>query len=187
MGQPDAPQPDAPRPDAALLAAAAAKTGLIWVRPVAGGRTWAVWHVWHQDAFVVVAGPGEQELPQLPAVVEVVVRSKDSGARLLTVTARAQVLDVEDPRWAGAAEALSASRLNADRPPAELPDHWRGTGVRIVRLQPDQAREHPGRYGTGSGAAAPSPSSATTSGRRPWHLRGRHGRGGLRLPGWLRR
>jgi hypothetical protein len=162
------------QPDAALLAAAA-KTGLIWVRPDAGGRTWAVWHVWHEGAFVLVAGPGEQELPEVPETVEVVVRSKDSGARLLTVTARAQVLGPDDARWPAAAGALAASRLNSAHAPADLPDHWRTTGVRIVRLLPADSGEHPGSYHTGSGAAPPSPSPATTSGWRPWHLRGRRG------------
>jgi hypothetical protein len=162
------------QPDAALLAAAA-KTGLIWVRPAAGGRTWAVWHVWHDAAFVLVTGPGEQELPQLPDMVDVIVRSKDSGARLLTVSARAQVLDADGSRWLAAAEALAANRLNSAHAPADLPAYWRSVGVRIVRLQPEEACEHPGSYRSGSGAAPPSPSPATTSGWRPWHLRGRRG------------
>jgi hypothetical protein len=164
----------------ALLAEAASKSGLVWLRPIGAGRTWAVWHVWLDDAFVVVGGPGEQQLPPLEVDVEVLVRSKDSGARLLTVTARPQVLDPADPAWPAATRALAAGRLNSDRSPAELPDRWRSRGVRIFRLVPVSAAEWPGHYGDASGAAPPSPSPATTSGRRPWHLRGRRRR-------WLRR
>ena len=56
------------------------------------------WHVWHDDgdergpgpAAYVVSGPGEQSLPWLPDDVELILRSKETGGRLLTVRATAR-------------------------------------------------------------------------------------------------
>ena len=75
--------PPAPDPQAALLAEAATKSGLLWV-DVPGDRAWPAWHVWVDGAAYVVSGPGEQALPELPESVVLVLRSKDTGGRLLT-------------------------------------------------------------------------------------------------------
>jgi hypothetical protein len=161
----------------ALVAEAATKSGLVWVRPSGGSRAWGVWHVWHEGAVLVASGPGEQELPDVGAEVDLILRSKDTGARLVTVGARAQVLDPHGDDWPAAAEALAGARLNSAALPAELPQHWRDTGVRITRFTPTrEAREQPGSYDDASGAAPPAPSPATTSSWLPWHLRGRRGR-----------
>lgn len=161
----------------ALLAEAASKSGLVWLRPAGQERAWPAWHVWHEGAVVVVSGPGEQDLPELAGDVELLLRSKDSGARLLTVPARAVRLDADDERWADAAAALAGSRLNSHHLPAELPDHWREVGAVITRVEPAGAPiEQPGSYSTDSHAAPPAPTSATTSGWRPFHLRGRRRR-----------
>ena len=93
--------PETPAVDVTrLVNEAATKSGLLWVR-VPGGQTHPVWHVWHDDgdergtgpAAYVVSGPGEQHLPWLPEEVELVLRSKDSGGRLLTMPASARELD----------------------------------------------------------------------------------------------
>ncbi len=168
-----------------LLAEAAAKSGLVWLRPAVPGapgtgRAWPAWHVWQDGAVLVVSGAGEQQLPELAGEVEVLVRSKDSGGRLLTVRAVAATLDPDDDAWPTAAQALAASRLNSTHSPAELPGHWRSSGARITRLVAHgEPLESPGRYDSSSGAAAPVPSPATTSGWRPWHAGGR-GRRALR-------
>lgn len=165
---------EVPAADAALLAEAAAKSGLVWLRPPGGGRPWPAWHVWHEGAVLVVSGAGEQQLPDLRGPVELMVRSKDSGARLITVAATAEVVDPDDEGWAAAAAALAASRLNSATAPADLPARWRAEGAVLTRVRAHGAAlEAPGRYDDASGAAPPPPTPATTSHWRPWHLRGR--------------
>src|SRR5215218_2118718 len=161
---------------AALLAEAAAKSGLLWIRPEGQDRSWPAWHVWHDGAVVVVSGPDEQELPELTGPVELLLRSKDTGQRLLRVPAVAAVLAEDDDRWEPAARALAASRLNATTSPARLPERWRGRNPITELRAAGAALEAPGNYDDGSGAAPPQPTPATTSGWRPWHLRGRRRR-----------
>ena len=167
---------EVPAADAALLAEAAAKTGLVWLRPQGQSRAWPAWHVWHDGAVLVVSGPGEQQLPELVGPVEVLLRSKDTGSRLITVLAEAATLTPDDEGWPTAAAALAASRLNSPTSPADLPDQWRGAAV-ITRLRAHGAAiEGPDHYDSASGAGPPAPSDATTSQWRPWHLRGRRRR-----------
>ena len=71
---------------AALLGEAMTKSGLLWI-DVAGDRAWPAWHVWDDGAAYVVSGPGEQPLPWLPEEVRIILRSKDTGGRLLTLRA----------------------------------------------------------------------------------------------------
>ena len=163
-------------PHAALLAEAAAKSGLLWIRPAGQDRSWPAWHVWHEGAVVVVSGPGEQDLPDLSGPVELLLRSKDTGQRLLRVPAVATVLPEDDERWEPAAHALAASRLNSTTSPARLPERWRGHNPITELRAAGDALEAPGHYDADSGAAPPAPTPATTSGWRPWHLRGRRGR-----------
>jgi hypothetical protein len=171
-GQAEAPV--APDVVGALVAEAASKGGMLWVRPRGGSRAWGVWHAWHEGAVLVVSGPGEQELPELDGDVDLILRSKDTGARLVTVAAVAEVLGLQSDDWADAAEALAPGRLNSAALPADLPEHWRTTGARITRIRPtSQASEQPGSYDDASGAAAPAPTSATTSTWRPFHAGGR--------------
>ena len=186
MSEPD----DAPAAagSAALLAEAAGKSGLVWLRPHGQQRAWPAWHVWSSGAVLVVSGPGEQELPPLDGPVDLVLRSKDTGGRLLTVTATASTLAPDDGAWPAAAEALAASRLNSAHSPAALVDHWRSSGAVVTRVAPlpdAEPVEAPGHYDEGSGAAAPVPSPATTSGWRPWHAGGRRRRA-LRRKGGAR-
>lgn len=172
---------------AALLAEAAGKSGLVWLRPQGDGRAWPAWHVWADGALLVVSGAGEQQLPPLDGPVDVLLRSKDTGGRLLTVRATARALVPDDEAWLPAAEALAASRLNSAHAPAQLPEHWRERGAVITRLVAEgEPLEAPGRYDDASGAAAPAPTAATTSTWRPWHAGGRR-RGALRRLARLRR
>lgn len=162
--------------DAALLAEAASRSGLVWLRPAGGQRAWPAWHVWHEGAVHVVSGPGEQQLPALTGEVDLLVRSKDTGERIITVPALATTLRPDDDRWLPAATALAASRLNSPVTPAALPERWRSAAT-ITRVEArGAATERPGSYDDASGAAEPPPAAGTTSTWRPWHLRGRRRR-----------
>ncbi len=158
---------------AALIAETCSKSGVVWLRPSDGVRDQLAWHVWHADAVHVVYGVDEQMLPLLSGAVEVIARSKDTGARLVRFLARAELLTARSPEWEAAADALSAARLNA-RDTAGQRERWASGGL-ISRLVPVRMLESgAGDAGTPSGAAAPPRSGATTfSGWRPWHLGGR--------------
>jgi hypothetical protein len=163
-------------PDA-LVAEAAAKSDLLWVRPVPApgrpARSWPAWHVWTGDAAYVVSGPGEQPLPPLEGEVDVILRSKDTWARLVTVRAVAATVRPDDAAWAEAAGALKAKRLNAPDPDRLL-ERWAAANT-VTRLTPTgPVLEGPDAYDLGSGAAPPPPTPATTASWAPWHLRGRH-------------
>jgi hypothetical protein len=155
----------------ALVAEAAAKSSLLWVAPTPE-RAWPAWHIWLDGAAYVVSGPGEQELPPLAGEVEVTLRSKDTWARVLRVTATATTVDPAAPEWRDVALALKGSRLNAPDPDGLL-DRW-AAGNTITRLSLRGAvNESPGHYDESSGAAAPPPSEAATRDWAPWHVGGR--------------
>ncbi len=162
-----------------LIHEAASKSGLVWVRVPEGG-THPVWHVWHDDgdergtgpAAYVVSGPGEQSLPWLPDEVELILRSKDTGGRLLTVHATARELTPEDAGWDAAVDVLRPERLNAVGDTAQ---RWRQSCTIHVLTPHGRLVEGPGSYTDGSGAAAVRPAAAATSRWRPWHWRGRAG------------
>ncbi|HET8615606.1 MAG TPA: hypothetical protein VFL94_08795 [Actinomycetales bacterium] len=160
----------------ALLAEGATKSDFLWIRRQGERRAWPAWHVWHDDAVHVISGGPEQVLPDLDGPVDLLLRSKDTWERLLTVPAQAEPLPPGDERWADAATALAAVRLNATVPPAQLPDVWRGTTTvtRIEAVAPPL--EQPGQYDDSSHAAPPPPTPAATSGWRPWHAGGRRRR-----------
>ncbi|MGG5260445.1 hypothetical protein [Phycicoccus avicenniae] len=162
-----------------LVHEAASKSGLLWVC-VPGGETRAVWHVWHDDgdergtgpAAYVVSGPGEQDLPWLPEHVEVVLRSKDTGGRLLTMRATAEELAPGTAAWEAAAEVLRPERLNGT---GDVVERWR-QGCTLHVLRPHgRPIESPGQHDDASGAAPVRPAAGTTTGWRPWHWRGRAG------------
>jgi hypothetical protein len=155
----------------ALVAEGCSRSGVVWVKPPGAERHRLVWHVWHGGAVLVVCGGGEQELPPLSGVVEVVVPSKETRARLATVLMRARTLAPGTREWGEAVTVLAAKRLN-ERDPAEQRDRWARSAT-VVRLEPVRI-EHSGR-GTPdapSGAVRP-PADGSTTGRRPWHWRGR--------------
>lgn len=117
----------------ALIAEATKRAGLIWVT-VPGGRARPVWHVW-RDAAYLLAGPGEQDLPGLAAAGQVTVQvpSKDTGASLVSWTARVSRVEPGSAEWSAIIGALLAGRLNEPAPaPAE---HWAAHG-NVYRLAP---------------------------------------------------
>ena len=165
------PEPDF---DAALIEEAAKKSALVWLTPAglptkaeaahpAGPQ--AVWHVWHDGAVTIVAGGTEQPLPlwALPGrVVEVTIRSKDQGGRLISFLSQVELVAPGTPEWGAAAEALHAERLNlaeGDR----YQQRW-ATESALLRLRPLGGAVAPEG---GSGAAHPLPTPATTLGRMP--------------------
>lgn len=109
----------------------AKRSGVLWLGL---DRPRLAWHAWHDGAVYLVTGPGEQRLPGLAEreTVEVTLRSKANGARLLSFTAAVEVVD-----QAAAAEAVAAlakERLNAPDG-AELTDRWARTAT-VLRLTP---------------------------------------------------
>jgi len=162
-----------------LISEAASRSGLLWVR-VPDGGTHPVWHVWHDDgddrgtgpAAYVVSGPGEQTLPWLPDEVELILRSKDTGGRLVTVHATAREVTPEDAGWDAAVDVLRPARLNGV---GDLAQRWRQSCTIHVLTPHGRPTEGPGSYGAASGAATVRPAAPATTGWRPWHWRGRAG------------
>uniref|UniRef100_A0AAU2JT92 Uncharacterized protein n=1 Tax=Streptomyces sp. NBC_00049 TaxID=2903617 RepID=A0AAU2JT92_9ACTN len=147
--------------DLALVEEATKKSGLIWVRGAGADR--ALWHAWVDGAAHVLGdGPGEQPFPGLAdgAAVEVTVRSKDKGGRLVAWTATARELPPRGEEWAAAVAELKGKRLNAPDS-EEMTERW-ARECRLLRLEPEAV--HP-QLPVGSLAAAPPASPAIT--RRP--------------------
>ncbi|MEN3583195.1 hypothetical protein AAH978_03425 [Streptomyces sp. ZYX-F-203] len=145
----------------ALVAEATKKSGLVWVRG-AEGPARPLWHVWHEGGACVVGdGPGEQPLPALVAgaTAEVTVRSKDTGGRLVSWTARVVEPPPDGEAWHAAVAELRGRRLNATDGEA-LPARW-ARECRVLRLEPTGETSPPPE---GSQAAPPLPTPAATRG-----------------------
>jgi hypothetical protein len=162
-----------------LIAEVCTKAGLVWVKPSADDRFHPAWHVWHDDALHVVSGIGEQLLPIMIGPVDVLVPSKETGARVLTFSAWGAAVEPQSAAWEAVAGVLRAARLNATEPD-EQRARWAG-GTVITRIEPIAVLgSGPGSEGDPSGALTPARTPATTTGRQPWHLRSRS-RGRVRL------
>lgn len=153
----------------ALIAELAKKTGVCWLRydepdaPTGAPSRRAAWHVWHDDALHLVAGGDEQPLPGLDEVdrVEVTMRSKENGGRLVTWVGSVTVLRPGDERWEPATAALVADRLNLDDL-ATAADGWAAHSV-VVRVDPTgEVLEQPGSLSDADHAAPPPLTGATT-------------------------
>lgn len=151
---------------AALVAELARKTAVSWVRH--GDRSYAVWHVWSDGALCVVSGGTEQLFPDVGdgEPVEVVLRSKDDGGRLVTWVGTTSVVRPGDAQWEPTTSALVAARLN-------LPDlttaaeRWAATSV-VRRIVPTgEFLEAPGSLSSDAHLAVPGPTPATTRGPLP--------------------
>lgn len=147
------------------------KSALVWLRPPSASHAVAAWHVFTDGAVHVVGGGREQPLPALANgdLVEVTVRSKDTGGRLLRFTATVTEVRPATPAWAAAVPELHAKRLN---PPdgEEQPNRWarESTVLRLDLTGP--VAESPGHLSQRSHAAEPPPSPATTRGPLPFVL-----------------
>jgi len=172
VAAPPAPQPRLTPVEAALIAETCSKSEVIWVRPPGESRHQAAWHVWHDDGICLVYGVGEQMLPLLSGEIEVIARSRETGARLVTFVADAQALTPGGPEWQAATDALAAHRLNATDPSGAR-QRWAAGGL-VTMLRPLRL-VHAGAGGEDdpSGAASPPRGPATTLGRLPYHLGGR--------------
>jgi hypothetical protein len=163
----------------ALVAEGCTRSGVVWLRPEGAPGHRLAWHVWHDGAVHVVSGGGEQELPPLEGLVEVVVPSKDAGSRLATVATRADRLWPGTTQWATAAQLLAAKRLNERSDPAH-PEQQRDRWARyatITRLEPVAlVAAGPGADDAAAGSVTPA-RTGVTSGRLPFHLGGRARRG----------
>ena len=127
----------------------------------------------------LVSGPGEQQLPWLPDEVTLILRSKDTGGRLIAVRASVRTLTTDDELWEPATQALKASRLNAVDDQVERS----AQSCTVRALRPFGAPlEAPGTSPTPrrrAGAALPGDHHRVS----PWHLGGRPlRRRGTRLP-----
>jgi len=174
-------EPDLTDEQVTLVDQGCRRTGVVWVRPFDDGRLRPAWHTWDGEAVLLVSGPGEQSLPGLTGLVEVVVPSKQTGSRLVTFAARAEQPAPGSPQWEQAATALAAVRLNGLGPAAQVAA-WAGTCT-VTRLVPLTVLSA-GAGGTAepSGAAAAPPNPGTTVTRRPWHLGGRGRRAARHSP-----
>ena len=126
-----------------LVAESAKKSRVCWLSWDARPPR-LVWHAWYDDALVVLSGDEGQELPGLDVAgsVEVTMRSKDTGARLVAWTGAVTVVLPEDESWEPHAAALLAVRLNLPDPAAAVVG-WRTAGT-IVRIAPATATEDEG-------------------------------------------
>jgi hypothetical protein len=146
---------------AALVAELSRKTSVCWVRHE--GRSHPVWHVWSDGALCLVSGGPEQPLPDIGdgERVEVVMRSKDDGGRLLTWVGTASVVRPEDVEWEATTAALAAARLNVPEI-AAAPAVWAHSSV-VRRVVPTgDYLEAPGALSDDAHRAVPPATPATT-------------------------
>lgn len=166
----------------ALVDEAAKKSALLWVQTQAAPLGRAVWHAWLEGRAYVLTGGAEQPDPGLGAssTVVMVIRSKDTTSRLLSLPADVSTLAPDDADWLPATAELARTRLNL-RDAEHAPNRWASDpAYRIFRLTPSGAlHEQPGAYDEDSRRAAPVASPATTKTRSPTIL---HRRGGSGRP-----
>lgn len=156
----------------ALVEEACRKSALVWLRPLGARYAVPAWHVFTAGAVHVVGGGIEQDLPELAAdgdgdEVEVTVRSKDNGGRLLTFRATVTRVPPDSEAWTTVVPDLHAKRLN---PPdgERQPQRWAQEST-VLRLEATgRLVESPGHPSHRSHAAEPPGSPATTRGPLPF-------------------
>lgn len=159
----------------ALTSEALNKSTVLWLR--SNGRDRATWFATGDDELahhvLLASGGPEADLGDLPDEVELILRSKGSGGRLLTLRAEARRIDPGNPLWESAAHSLLGERLNS---PSDLVEQWR-TETTLWSLAPYGAPvQAPGMPGPDSTARVDAPITTGEGGtkpRRPWHLGGR--------------
>lgn len=161
----------------ALIAELGKKTGVCWLSR-ADDRPRAAWHIWHDDALHLVAGGTEQPLEDLADAdrVEVTMRSKDNGGRLVTWTGDVSVVPVGSDGWDEAVTALASDRLNLPDL-SRVRDDWAANSV-VIRVDPTgELVEEPGALPDVPHAAPPPSTTATTRGPLPRVLHRRQRKG----------
>ncbi len=159
----------------ALVAEGCTRSGVVWVRPDGASGHRLAWHAWHDGAVLVVSGGGEQDLPPLDGLVELVVPSKDARGRLATVTTRAVRLVPGTSAWADAVRVLAAKRLNDRSDPAH-PEQQRDRWARessVTRLEPVAVVSAGGGPDDADAGSVVPARSGSTTGRVPFHVGGR--------------
>jgi hypothetical protein len=157
-----------------LVDEALKKSGLIWLREVGSQQMRAYWHAWVDGKVYLLTGTGEQPDPKMLEMthVDVLVRSKDTGHRLVVFRAVVSLLLATDSDWPAASAELAKGRLNLSDA-EHAPARWSADpGTNCYRLTPTgEVLEGPdGSYPSDSLRAAPVESPATTKGRLPWVL-----------------
>lgn len=159
----------------ALTTEALNKSTVLWLR--ANGRDRATWFATGDDELadhvLLASGGPEADLGPLPKEVQLILRSKGAGGRLLTLRAEAATIDPGNTLWESAAHSLLGERLNA---PRDLLEQWR-TETTLWSLSPYGAPlQAPGTPGADSTSRVDAPITTGEGGtrpRRPWHLGGR--------------
>ena len=161
--------------NAALIRELSKKTSVCWLRY--DGVDHPAWHIWLDDAVYVVSGGNEQPLPEIEDVdaIEVVMRSKDNGGRLVTWVADVTVVQPSDELWGPVTKALVAARLNLEDL-ATAAGEWAEHSV-VSRIAPtEELVESPGSLSDEAHLATPKPTEATTRGPLPRVFHRRHTR-----------
>jgi hypothetical protein len=151
----------------ALVTELARKSAVCWLGYGEPLRERLVWHVWHDDAFGLVAQGEEQPLPGIEQCSDVVVtlRSKTTRHRLASCRATLELVQPGTGRWDSLVPVLVSSRLNLPDQ-VNAPQRWAATSV-VLRLEPVEVLTVPGTLPDGSGAAEPVGSPATTTNPPP--------------------
>lgn len=184
--------------DAALLASGLVeegtkKSGLVWIGRSRGADESSarpapsrpVWQVWAEGAMHLVVDGREQPLPEVGAgdLVRVVVRSKDTGGRLVTWYGRVAEVPAGSEAWQAVVPALHTARLNHTDGERQ-PERWAAES-RVLRVDPigrpaelvaaeDLPSDAP--MPRDAGSAPPPPSPATTAAARARRSRRRRER-----------
>jgi hypothetical protein len=155
----------------ALIAELGKKTSVCWLRYSVWGdppTDHTVWHVWHDDALLLVSEGMEQPLPFIGEAewVEVTMRSKDNGGRLVTwVGTPTRILPTSEA-WEASVAALASARLSIPSL-SQTPKLWATSSV-VTRIEPNgEVLEAPGSLSDESHAGAPRPTRAITRGALP--------------------
>ena len=140
----------------ALVAEACGKSALVWLRCPGDQRSHAAWHVWAEGAVCLVTGGAEQPLTDAPDLadgseVDVLVRSKDNGARLVAFRTVVSEVVPGTAEWDTVVPLLHAKRLNAAR--------RRGAAGAVGPRVP---RAAPGPHRSGARAAGPPADAGRT-------------------------
>jgi hypothetical protein len=150
------------------------KAALVWLR-FGDSREVPAWCLWLDDAVQLVSGPGEQPVPGLAGAktCEVVVRSSDNSARIVSWPATISQLVPGSVEWEATVPALAMKRLNSIDGPASA-SRWAAECV-VSRLTPSGEPVEAGETLTSERLGAePAPSVAATRTTVPYTVgRGR--------------